>query len=271
MPKTQFGAPVETPFGPPVEEILLSDPPLELVIAQLRFPRILSIDDETFVAPFQERIRPAYPVLSREDQAEVLIGPQGAATGPRGVIWRFATEPLAWEVSLSKDFVALSTKRHYVDRDAFIERLIEIVGAVSTTIQPKVCNRVGVRYVDRINEITKIKRLVRKEVLGVSEMALGSDDVERAYAISDLLYEVSSDSALHARWGRIPSGLTFDPAIEPVENDSWVLDLDQFTRSPLEWHADLIAARARNFCDVIYRYFRWIVTDSFLKNYGATP
>lgn len=269
MPKSQFGQSVETPFGPPVEEILLDKAPLVLVLAQLRFPPILVIDDERFVAQFQEQIRSSYPVLSSEDQTAVLIGLQGAATGPRSVIWRFATEPAAWEVSLSKDFVALSTSMNYHNRDDFIDRLTEIISAMSETIQPKVCSRIGIRYVDRINNVADIAKLVRPEVLGVSEMKLGRDDVRRAHAISDLLYEVPPDSRLHARWGRIPSGLTFDPAIDPVDNDSWVLDLDQFTRSPVEWDVDAVADRAREFCDGIYRYFRWVVSDEFLRQHGA--
>ena len=64
-----------TPFGPSVQEVPLARAPLVNVIAQVRFPAVMKIEDSAFVANFQEAIRKDYPILRPERQLGVLIGP----------------------------------------------------------------------------------------------------------------------------------------------------------------------------------------------------
>ena len=55
-------------------EVPLKDAPLVRVIAQIRFPEILSIEQRDFVAPFQEAIRGTYSVLRQEQAQGMLLG-----------------------------------------------------------------------------------------------------------------------------------------------------------------------------------------------------
>jgi uncharacterized protein (TIGR04255 family) len=95
--------------GPPPKEVPLKDAPLVRVIAQVRFPEILAIEQREFVAPFQEALRKTYPVLRQEqNQGLVLIG--GSISPAKSQIaWRFADVDGQWRVSLTPEFVALET------------------------------------------------------------------------------------------------------------------------------------------------------------------
>lgn len=90
-------------------EVPLRDAPLERVIAQVRFPPILSIHKTDGVADFQEALRADYPHLHRNDVRNIEIGPGLEPNISEAVVWRLADrpEPAEWRVSLGKDFVAL--------------------------------------------------------------------------------------------------------------------------------------------------------------------
>src|SRR5437016_1602757 len=118
-----MGSVIETPFGPPVEEVPLPAAPLVMVVVQVRFERVASILDEQFIAPFQEALRSAYPVMRAEQQAGILVAPDGRVTPTAGSnIWRLEEHPTGWQVSLAPDFVAISTST-YTSRKDLLARL----------------------------------------------------------------------------------------------------------------------------------------------------
>ena len=93
---------ITTPFGPSVQEVPLTRAPLVNVIAQVRFPAVMKIEDNAFVANFQEAIRKDYPILRPERQLGVMIGPGGVQPQDAGTVWRFETkDPDAWQVTLA--------------------------------------------------------------------------------------------------------------------------------------------------------------------------
>lgn len=261
-----------TPFGPSVEEVPLSRAPLVNVIAQVRFPAVMKIEaDSGFVATFQEAIRNDYPILRPERQLGVLIGPGGVQPQDAGTVWRFETkDPDAWQVTLAPTFVSLSAKR-YTRRSDLLARLTVVLHALEAWLHPNVCDRIGVRYVDRVtgDQLARISKLVRSEVLGVAgdEALLGNAEV--VHALSDTLFRIDDASQLRGRWGRLPAGATYDVGIEPSREPSWVLDLDHYTSQPENFDLATIGGKAADFCDRIYTFFRWAVTDAFLEEFGA--
>lgn len=263
---------VETPFGPPVEEIPLPGTPLVLALAQVRFPPIVSIEtSEAFIASFQEQIRGEYPILKPDDEVAVLIGPEGPVERERHRVWRFSQHKGNWQVALTKDFIALSTDK-YTSRADFLGRLETLLAALQGTIAPRVCTRLGIRYLDRITDherLSKISALVKDPIRGAARLSLGEPDVIETHGLSDHLYRLPDESALHARWGFLPRGATFDTAIDPADDESWVLDLDAYSTEPSDWSTDGLVERSRIFSERIYRYFRWAVTDEFLTEHGG--
>jgi uncharacterized protein (TIGR04255 family) len=259
-------------FGSSVQEVPLTRAPLVSVIAQVRFPPVMKIQaDSGFVATFQEMIRKDYPIMRSERQLGVMIGPAGAQPQDAGIIWRFESrDPDAWQVTLAPNFVSLSAKR-YTRRSDFLARLTVVLHALEGWLHPDISDRIGVRYVDRVtgDQLAQLNELVQPEILGVLGAEIALSSVNLVHALSDTLFQLDDSSQLRGRWGRLPPGATYDAAIEPAGEPSWVLDLDLYTSEPEDFDLAAIAARVSDFSDRIYTFFRSAVTDKFLEEFGA--
>jgi uncharacterized protein (TIGR04255 family) len=261
---------IDQPFGPAIRSIPLPNSPLSFVVAQIRFPVVASIADQAFIGPFQERIRSTYADLRREEEQQVTIGPAGAQAQQPGVVWRFTDDENRWEVALAPEFLALATNS-YTNRADFLGRLGILLEALTAWINPRKVRRLGVRYIDRVGEeyLSVIDKLVRPEVLGPMAVAVDdSSSVRLQHSLTDCQYQFPDDTALRARWGFLPPRSTFDPAVDPIESRSWVLDLDA-SHGERPFDAVAIQDYVQLLSDRIYRYFRWAVTDEFLTAFGA--
>lgn len=261
-----------TPFGEPVEEILLTDPPLISVVAQLRFPPIASIASDEFVGPFQEAIRADYPVLRQEHEVRFAFTQAGATSEQAGVVWRFTDVDGAWAASLASSFLALETSS-YVDRDDFVARWKALLDALAATIAPATFDRFGLRYVDRVllddvGGLDALGTLVRPEVRGIATCELGPDG-ELVHSISDAEFKVAG-SVLHGRWGVLPPNAQLLPLRDdPIDQPTWLLDLDMYTEDAAGFEPDPVAQLTSEFADRIYRFFRWAVELDLLRHYGG--
>jgi uncharacterized protein (TIGR04255 family) len=267
-----MGTMVDVPFGSPVPEVPLPRAPLAFVIAQVRFERVASVSNEAFIGGFQEAIRGVYPVMRREQQTGVLIGPGGPVVpAESSTAWRFDERPERWQVTLAPDFVALATARYSRRRD-LLDRLRAILTAAQDHLEVRFSDRLGVRYVDRVEGeelLAQLPNLLRSEVLGTTGVDPGEAGVQQAHTFSDSTYRLPEGADLHARWGLLPPQATFDPSIEPVDVRSWVLDLDAYTTQQDAFDPATLVARAEQLCERIYRFFRWAVTDEFLAAHGG--
>ncbi len=264
----------DTPFGDePLDEILLSDPPLIAVVAQLRFPPVASIAREEFIGPFQEALRSDYPVLRPEREVSLILTPSGiGAGGDSGHVWRFRDKADTWRVSLAPSFVALDTTA-YLDRPGFIGRLRTVLEALATSIGPATFDRFGLRYADRVELGAPegpgaLNVLVRPEVRGVCTTLLGPDG-ELVHSVSDSEFRLT-DAVLHGRWGLVPANAQLDPLHgDAVTSPSWLLDLDMYTEGPTDFDVENVVVLADTFADRIYRFFRWAVEPELLRRCGG--
>lgn len=259
---------IDDPIAAPSPvEIPLGNAPLVRVIAQLRFPLVIGIEQRDFIAPFQEAISSKYPVLRQEQTQGVVVSPTGVAQVPAQTAWRFADVEGQWRASLTQGFVALETTA-YPGRADFLARLSEIVTALDKYIEPKLVDRLGLRYIDRISgeAVKDVAQLVRSELLGIAGTL---DSAHVVHAISESL--IAFDGAhLLARWGHLPGGTTIDPAaMEPIEVPSWILDIDMFSGESRPFSVDRVMNDAKRFAERIYTFFRWAVTEDFLRRYGG--
>lgn len=255
--------------SPPPAEVPLRDAPLVRVIAQVRFPLILSIERAEFTAPFQEAIRAAYPVLRQELAQGIVVGARGGAADRKLAAWRFADSKGEWRVSLAPWFLALETTA-YTSRAEFLERFELAVRALHEHINPGMVQRLGLRYIDRVTgeALDDIRKLVRPEMLGVIGAAPGANARQ---ALSEAIFDVPGDSEqLLARWGLLPPRSTVDPAgIEAIDEPSWLLDIDMFSAKQRDFEPATIVAEARRYAERLYTVFRWAVTPEFLRRYGG--
>lgn len=255
--------------APPVAEIPLRDAPLVRVIAQVRFPLLLSVEQRDFVAPFQEAIRATYPVLRQEQVQRVLVSSDGIAAPQPQTAWRFEDMERSWRVSLTPEFLALETTA-YTSRSDFLDRLRLVTSALDEHVGPKLVDRLGVRYIDRIHgdAVREIERLVHPEIRGIAGTPMSAHAL---HTLTESMFWLEG-ARMVTRWGRLPADATTDPAaIEPIDEESWILDIDMFSADVFAFSVDRIVGDARHFAERIYNVFRWVVTDDFLRRYGGDP
>ena len=258
-------------IDPTPPEVHLTNAPLVCVLGQVRFPQILAVEDRKFVTPFQEAIRKKYPKLQQERTHQLIFDNQEKelVASQFEAIWRFTDVNNHWRVSLASNFVALDTSK-YVSRQDFLERMREVLTAVNEHIQPNLVERIGIRYVDRIEgiDVGNISNLVRSELINITASTF-QEHILQSY--NESLFQLpNTQGTLVARWGLIPSNATFDPnVLEPIDQPSWFLDLDMSISENQEFDVEKILEDAKRFSERIYTFFRWSVTDEFLSHFGG--
>lgn len=259
-------------FGAEREEIPLAAAPLARVVAQVRFPEIVSIGKREFIADFQEAIRKAYPKL---DSAEIQVVIAGGAMQPdvrRDMLWRFYDAASVWRVSLTSNFVSLETTG-YESRSDFMGRFRVVLDALAQTIAPTLVNRIGVRYVDHIRQphTNDMDAMIRPQMLGLVTSNL-RENIQ--HSVSETLCKVAEGQLL-VRWGLLPPSGTHDPAVlTPADEVSWFLDLDVFQdhgRESLPYDPARLEAAGVALATRAYSFFRWATTDKFISAYGGKP
>ena len=247
----------------------LPQTPLTGVLAQVRFPQVLSIAKEEYVAVFQEKIRPAYPLSQLEHGVTLNLTNEGAkqATSPN---YRFFDSGRRWRVSLTTGFVAVET-RDYTSREDFTQRVASIVGALSETINPAYMPRIGVRYVDRLHgeHLDNLGHYVRPEVLGIYAHAR-RDNINRT--ITEAVADTDTGS-LASRWGFMPPNQTHEPDLmPPIPEPSWFLDVDVYKEyeEPRAFDPQHIEEHVKSLAKRAYAFFRWVVSYDLLLACGAT-
>lgn len=261
--------PIGDPFlAPAPEQVALLQAPLVRVIAQIRFPKSLAVEDRATAAAFQKLVQDEYPVLRHEQIQSVIVGPEGTAQAVE-TSWRFQDIENHWRLSLAPEFLALETT-HYTSRADFLDRFQRGVAALEQVIAPKLVDRLGIRYIDRVTgpAFTKLPALVTPELLGILASPLRK--YVRHVATESLL--ATDEGVIMMRSAILPPNVTHDPtALEPIGEPSWILDLDMFHQEPQPFEPEVILTRAARFAERIYTLFRSVVTDEFLRHYGGTP
>jgi uncharacterized protein (TIGR04255 family) len=183
---------------PDSPRVVYSKNPLVEVICQVRFPPILKIAAEP-PAAFQEKIRAEYPLLT-EKQPEAMELPPGVPPVVAQVIrsslpkgrpagYEFISADEHWKVTLTRDFLALSTPvyRRWEDFRAHLERPVK---ACVEVYAPAFFTRIGLRYQDLI------RRSALKLPAGVKWSDLLKPPVAGVLAESDLADAVDEMSGL---------------------------------------------------------------------------
>ena len=261
-----------------ITEVPLPHAPLARGIAQIRFPSILAIRNPDKVSDFQEALRGTYPYLTREEVASIQFTVSQEPTVHHDLIWRLGNREQApqWKVSLGVDFVALETSAYDSRRD-FLNRFRKVVDEVERSFAPAKATRLGVRYIDQLvgEAVDRVSELIRSEILGIRSPvdrpapALG-DSIIRLMTEAQFL--AADDNCISARSGELSANATHDPnALEPIDQSSWVLDLDMFASATQPFSTDGLVTMTSSFAESLYWLFRQMVTNEFLRFYGGEP
>jgi uncharacterized protein (TIGR04255 family) len=256
--------------GPPPAEISLLRAPLVRVLAQVRFPGILKIENKDVVASFQEQIRRDYPLFEQQptQRVEVQVGPGGPTVKQvAGTNWRFQDAKRNWRLSLTTDALSFEVES-YTSRDDFLTRWTKAIAAVERIFEPGIALRIGMRYIDRVTEkpLGAIDELIHTDILGFARPPL-RDHVH--HALSEATLSIDEGEML-LRWGIMPANTTIDPnVLPPIPHLSWILDIDVSSGEQRPFDNHQLAESFRALAERAYSVFRYMTTDEFLKTYGG--
>ncbi|SFR40383.1 TIGR04255 family protein [Yoonia tamlensis] len=258
-------------FGEIPESVPLLGAPLVRVLALVQFSKISKISDERYIADFQEALRSNYPHVQAEKVKSVEIRVSDDEIHHEAVettVWRFLDPNKTVRVSLATDFIGIETA-NYVSRADFLGKMHTVLEAFSNSMKPPLVERVGFRYVDRLEGedcMGALADLIQADLLNVLRPNL-AEHIE--ISMTEVVGR-TAEGKLIARYGLAPKGFSHDPAMAPpVGEPSWVLDVDSFSTNCagnqlepdfLYGELDKVAARA-------YAFFRWSITDKFLTRF----
>lgn len=141
--------PLQNPF-PKAKLPELKQPPIELIIGQVRVPMIVALLEPGGIAAFQKLAKADYPHLRREEQVAIRLSSEESPKSQSVGLWRLEDANHAWTVTVAPDFVALEA-REYKDFGEFRDRLVTITEWFRSAYDASLRVRVGLRYVDRFD------------------------------------------------------------------------------------------------------------------------
>lgn len=260
---------------PSVPHVVYDHPPLALALCQIQFARVLGIAER--VGRFQDEVAEIFPFAASGEQIEIELGdvPPNAVIGSpkREQQWRFSDSQNTWTVVLASSFVSLET-RAYGDFQDFLRRLNDVILALTKIVKPKVLTRVGLRYINeiRINPqpTTAIEwePYIQKDLLGsLTVPAIGQKAI---LTQQQVILRYANNQGVNIIHGLLTDGTTVKPLPGEVAPSGpfYLLDLDVYREFPTVRQQPLIAQKLveyiREYNQVIYRLFRWSVTDNYI-------
>ncbi len=244
----------------------LARSPLELVVCQIRHERRLVVGEGATALAVHDALGGAsgpYPSIDEVAGAEVNVfvgmgAPNVRETKTSG--WRLASGDGAWVVTLMPDNFSLETSAYTSWADDFAPRLGALIDAVAAHVQPTFEQRIGLRYVDRINELGlpelgAWRPYLRPEVLGlVLHPQLGPG--VRTYQ-QQLVIELAEGAI---------AGLRHGPVVEPTrEAVDYQLDYDIFRQGGRLFDGAAIKTAAAQFNIYALQLFQATVSDELLE------
>ncbi len=245
---------------PKIERFKYNRATLVEVISQLRFPPILRIEAGEPV-DFQDRVRRKYPIYEAfypamvppEVPEEVRRALQQAGFHPGSPNFTFQTEDRDWKLSLTRDFISLSTSRYGVFEE-FKQRLLVAVSEFQDIYQPAFYSRIGLRYrnfIDRekLNlEQSPWSDLLEKPVAGELSSAEFAEQIPEVRKTIQFKFENIMVTFRHGL-GRLRG----------KEQTGYVLDFDAFC--PEKTEVGYVGPRLDRLHYFARTLFRWSITD----------
>lgn len=254
-------------------EVKLERAPLARTLAQIRFPRLTRLVAEKEVPlRIAESLADAYPVFNEGHEMALTVTPDGISQTPAAEpLWQLVSADNSWNVSFGNSFLALHTS-DYTHRGDFCERLQYVWQKFTALAPPPQIERIGFRYLNRVEDpdfIDELGAMVRAPILGGA--AITTKPSLLISSLSENQFQLNENDRLHARWGILPPDAVLDPTLPAAKDRSWVLDLDSFRmyrRPSLSSGIDVVDA-VQTLSKAGYRFFRWSVTERFLRRFGG--
>jgi uncharacterized protein (TIGR04255 family) len=229
--------------------------PLRLAIIQVRYRPVLGIEDSARVDRFRERLGDAYELLDRQTTSvvRVFVGDQQVEqppTAPSETLWRFQATDSTWTVALTPTSLGFEATT-YTDFNEFAAEFERVLGALAEVFSPRTQTRIGVRYINEINDERAagptLRSLLRDELVTPVATELGTDVIS---TLSDLRF-------------RQPDGL-FVLRHGLVQEMTYLLDFDYFNEEEVPFDVPAVRQRLRDYHGVTESVFVWSLQPEYL-------
>ncbi|PSB02810.1 TIGR04255 family protein [Merismopedia glauca] len=247
---------------PEFERVLYKHNPLREVVCQLRFPPILKISNQEPVE-FQDELRLQYPLFETvRTQLPLEISNVWQQLGlpqQNEVAYSFKSEDQRWNLSITKDFIALATFS-YERYEPFKQRLEKALEIFERIYKPSFYTRVGLRYQDLV-----IRSKLEIEDKNWSEL-IAKNIASELYdpELSSSIETVTKNLILNTENGKINFNhglVTVKEAQQNSNEIAYLFDADFYTEQKIEGNGDVWNILSQ-FNQSARRLFRWSITDT---------
>ena len=243
-----MNAPISTIF-PHAQRRELKQPPIELIVAQVRFPLIVELLEIQGVKSFAQAMKPMYPIVNFKDEPSFILSSHGVSSEKPVRVWRFEDAERAWTLVLAPEFVALETKRYQTFPD-FRNRFVDAVEELRRVHRPEIRTRLGLRYIDRISNS-------KQQALPDNWLSLVNSDV---FALRSVGIDLPQQGRVERRFALQDMSLTFrtffvQNGFGGQDDAEFVLDLDCY--DPGRSSFDDLSHRLDKFKEVTDNAFWW--------------
>ena len=239
------------------------------VVFQARFPEILKISHEAPVQ-FQDIVRkqgypesvsaiPALPANTPNELKQMM---------PFDQEYHFYSEDKVWQLSLSKNFVALACNGDYKNYPDFRARLITALQTFCAIYEPSYFTRVGLRYQDIANEVFlpdmvgDVNAFVPNHVFPELRMPIAGD-IENLHKVSRF---TDGDMKVTVSHLVFRASGAFGRRHVPNKK-SYLIDIDCYTETKPKGINDVLS-RCDTFKQHIWNIFQWSITDELRTAMG---
>lgn len=247
---------------PEFERVIYKRNPLIEVVCQLRFPPILKISHQEPVE-FQDAIRFKYPLFETTrvqlpSEISQIVQQLGLPL-QSDVAYNFKAEDQRWNLSLTKDFIALTTSS-YERYEQFKQRLEEVLEIFESIYKPSFYTRVGLRYQD----------LVVRSKLGIEDRTWAELIAKHVASelhepnFSSSIQTIMKSLVLRAEVGQINLNHGLVNVKESQSENSevaYLFDADFYTEQKIEGNGDVWNLLSQ-FNQSAGKLFRWSITDT---------
>lgn len=256
------------------DSVPLRDAPLVRVIGRVQFARISKIEEERYIADFQEAIRDKYPLFERAlvSGIDVSILKGVMQTRPAAsILWRMSDIENSFRVVLGTDAIMFETDK-YDSREDFLSKFDYVLKSFADNVQLSPVEAVSVRYIDRLSDaedISDLPNLINRELVNVLQSNL-IDSVEAS--MTDIVAR-TEEGKINVQFGLIPPNVTYAPdLVPPIDTESWILDVDSRSTGcdGEEFNARMLREELARAAARAYAFFQWSVTEQFLDRFGRS-
>jgi uncharacterized protein (TIGR04255 family) len=251
---------------PDRERVIYKHNPLVEVVAQIRFSRLLEIEQQLPVE-FQKTLAPSYPFLETRDSLSVRVAPSNQAPEVgRNALYDFVTSDRQVRLTLASTSIAVTTPA-YVKWGKFRPHIETALRALSDTYHPPVFTRIGLRYVNAVErDVLQLGNLPWRDLIHAPLLGLlGSDEID----IADITQHNSAAVVSLARgMVTIRCGLAEN---SETKTKAYLIDNDFFINEQLSSDINDALRIFDEFNAESGRAFRWCIKDQLHTALGPEP